>query len=298
MAKKKKKKIEDEFDAENPGVMSKLSGWAKRSSTTLLIAFILIPFMGLIFLIDQRVSKANAYLFDEETLSVRNDMPQWVMDYGLYEKIRLNNSRVRKSYLGKSYFDKGVLSNLHSKMIKNPWLKEVHLTKEMPNKIYVNIELREPKVSFLVSKKIWYYLDDDMQLLPLKEINGSQEIPIIRITGVPFTKRELKSFKPGLKLNKTALQKAITLIDEIILREEVPGKLKEIKVSYLRKKTIPRFKLIFENGLEVLWGEFLFSEEIDGFPGKQLTTQMKLDQLIKRLIKKPNTLYCNLEYKN
>jgi len=298
LTKKKKMKFDEVSDSEEQDIKAILRNWFNSSSSVVLIALILIPFMVLMFLIDQKVAKANSYLFDENSLSVKNEMPQWLLDYGLYEKIRLNNSRVKKSYLGKSYFNKNILSDLHAQLVKNPWIKEVHLTKIMPNKINANLIFRKPAVSFLVSKKVWYYLDNEIQLLPLKEVNGNEEIPVVRIRGIPFSKNELKRFKPGLKLKKIVLKKSMSLIDEVNARVELPSFLKEIRVSYLRKRTIPRFKLIFDNGLEVLWGEFLFTEEIDGFPGKQLTTQMKLDQLVKTLNKKPNALFCNVEYKN
>lgn len=291
MAKKTKSKDDEE---EKVGFWSSVFSFIVSIDIVWLISFsMFISFVIFMYFIHTNVSNDPKFIYNKSSLVLKNEIPRWIVDNNLTSKVQLNTKDVMKTYRGKSFFDEDTLGKLHTALMKTNWVKEVSLEKSFPSKIEMVIEFRKPIVAFL-NKENWYTLDFEGHFVPIIERKGSENLDLVRFIDVPEDKQ---SFKPGELINNPSVIKAIQLTNLITNRVATPGKL--LRVIFLSEKNNDnedRFKLIFQNGLEVVWGNFLQENEIERFPEKYLNSEEKLAILFTSLNKNPNQLHVNVEF--
>jgi hypothetical protein len=156
----------------------------------------------------------------------------------------------------------------------------------------MTINFRKPIVAFL-NKDYWYSLDAESFIIPVVEHKGLETLEVVRLVDVPELNQTLKA---GELIGVKAIIKAVNLTTLISNRVTSPGKL--LRVVFIKdiEEKGYRYKLIFQNGLEVLWGNYLLEDEVERFPGKYLTSEEKLGILFSILDKNPNQLHINVEY--
>lgn len=249
-------------------------------------------FVLLLFFIHTSVIEDARFIYGKNALTMKNDVPRWVDENGLTNKIKLNTKDVSKTYLGKSYFAEDTLINLHTALLNTHWVKKAKLEKSYPANIQMTVEFRKPIVAFL-NGDYWYTLDDEYQLVPIVERKGQEQLNIVRLID---TQKIMQPLKPGEKILLDSIQRAIDLSLLITDRFTTSGKLLKIEFIKSQDEKQTNFRLIFQNGLDVMWGNFLREDEIERFPGKFLSSEEKLGLLVTKLNKNPTQLHLNVEF--
>lgn len=253
---------------------------------------LIIAFFGTLFFIHLTVMNDDLFKFGKNSLEMKSEIPRWMEENGLTTKVRLNTKEVASTYHGKSFFDEDTLGSLHKALMNTHWIKEVSLEKSFPSKIKMTIDFRKPVVAFPY-KDYWYSLDAEGYIIPVVEKKGSETLDVIRFVDVP---ESFRAIKPGNMIEINAIKKALQLSVLISDRVTSPGKLLRVVFIKNDEEKNYRYKLIFQNGLEVLWGNFLLEDEVERFPNKFLTSEEKLGLLFTSLNKNPNQLHVNVEY--
>lgn len=264
---------------------------------TYIISFSLILlFFATLYFIHLTVLNDKAFKYHKNSLNMKNELPRWIEENGLTSKIKLNTREVSKTYIGQSFFDGDTLGSLHTALMKTHWVKEVSLEKSFPSKINMTVNFRKPVVAFLVNE-FWYSLDAEGFVVPVVERKGAETLDVVRLMDSPEIKHAIK---PGELIESKAIKKALNLYLLVAERITSPGKL--TKIIFLddakenAKDNSYRYKLIYQNGLEILWGKFLLDDEVDRFPSKYLTSEEKLALLFTSLGKNPHLLHINVEF--
>lgn len=289
----KVKKKENKEDKEQISFWERIQVFfSLLGSSYIMGTLLLVFFFSSLYFIHLTVMNDRLFKFDKYSLEMKSELPRWVEENGLTPKIRLNTKEVSTTFSGKSFFDEDTLGSLHTALMGTHWIKEVSLEKSFPSKIHMTIDFRKPIVAFLY-KDYWYSLDSDCFIIPVVEHKGRETLDLIRLVDVPELNQ---SFKPGELIGAESVKKAVSLSILISNRVTAPGKL--LRVVFIKdiEETGCRYKLIFQNGLEVLWGNFLLADEVERFPGKYLTSEEKLGVLFTILNKNPAQLHINVEY--
>lgn len=290
----KKSKAKDDDEEEKVSFWSSVFSFIASINIVWLISFcMLISFVVFMYFIHTSVTNDPKFIYSKNSLIMKNDTPRWIVENNLATKVQLTSKDVVKSYNGKSFFDEDTLGNLHTALMKTHWVRDVALEKSYPSKIEMTVEFRKPIVAFL-NKDNWYTLDFEGCFVPIIEKKGAEKLDLVRFIDVVEDKQY---FKPGELIHNKFILKAIQLTNLITNRVTSPGKL--LKIVFLNdknKENEVRFKLIFQNGLEVVWGNFLNEKEVDGFPEKYLNSEEKLAILFTSLHKNPNQLHINVEF--
>lgn len=276
-----------------------VSIWEQVQSTFQLVGtpwmisvLLVVIFFTALFFVHLTVMDDAAFKYGKSSLEMKSEIPRWVEENGLTTKIRLNTKEVSKAYQGKSFFDEETLGTLHTALMGTHWIKDVSLEKSFPSKIHMSVNFRKPVVAFLY-KDYWYTLDAEGYIVPIVEKKGVETLDVVRFIDVPELENRLK---PGDMIEISAIKKALKLSTLITERVTSPGKLlRIIFIKDIEEKSF-RYKLIFQNGLELLWGNYLSDEEVDRFPTKFLTSEEKLGALFTTLSKNPSQLHINLEF--
>ena len=254
--------------------------------------FLFFSFCTIFYFIHLSVIEDPTFIFNKNSLVMKSEIPHWVEENGLTTKIRLNTKEVSKSYSGKSFFDEEALGVLHTALMGTNWVKDVKLEKSFPSKINMTVNFRKPVVAFLYND-FWYTLDNEGISMPVVENKGTEKLNVIRFIDTP---QSINSLKAGEKIGVDSIKSSLSLSILISERVTIPGNLlKVIFIKDIEEKNY-RFKLFFQNGLEVLWGTYLVDEEVDRFPGKYLTSEEKFSILFGSLGKSPNQLHINVEF--
>ncbi|MBI2611407.1 FtsQ-type POTRA domain-containing protein [Candidatus Gottesmanbacteria bacterium] len=66
---------------------------------------------------------------------------------------------------------------------KNPWIEEVNITKKLPDKLFISLKQRKPKI-YIKSLSEIYQVAEDGTILDIKKDGESFDLPLINIDGL------------------------------------------------------------------------------------------------------------------
>lgn len=105
-------------------------------------------------------------------------------------------------FIGENIF-KINIDNLEKRLLKNPWIKEVELTRRLPR--YLKIKIVEKNPVAIVFDNLWYFVENDGSII--KDISPDEYQSLPFITGIKINKRrqneeETLKIKEGLDIIK------------------------------------------------------------------------------------------------
>lgn len=146
-----------------------------------------------------------------------------------------NKAGVRKLVLGKSIF-RVPTGNIKSILSRNPWVKEVKISKDYPDRVVININERKP-VAVLSDGISYYTVSGDGHVLEISE-KPSQ---LVQIMDIP-----LKNLSVGEKINSEEFKQALEIY------KSLPQSLKK-DVMVISAPSVERI-VMYVGGVEVIYG--------------------------------------------
>ncbi len=99
---------------------------------------------------------------------------------------------------GKSAFDVN-LNNVQSRILQNPWIKNVKITRKLPNTFTIEVEEREPRF-FLLYENAIHYVDTEGQIIAPVTQEDFKSFPLLELGASP--ENALKLLPDFIKYNE------------------------------------------------------------------------------------------------
>jgi len=142
------------------------------------------------------------------------------------------------------------LAEAATRILREPMVKAVRLSRKLPDRIEISIKEREP-IALLARERL-YGVDRERVLLPSFPPDSMPDLPIFTSIGRDTT-------KPGGVLQSVRLKEGIELLDEI--RKRDPGLITVISEIHLGSREGLTLYLI-NGGMNVKWGRGDFGRKI------------------------------------
>ncbi len=133
-------------------------------------------------------------------------------------------------------------ANIERKVRRIPWVREVHVRREFPRRVVIEVAERVPKAILAMGKL--YYVDSEG--IVFKEVEAGEEVRFPLFTGL--RREELTRQDPALRL---ALQEAVRL-SELLHRNSLP--LSEIR--FQSRNRVLLYPLNHSVALSMGWGDW------------------------------------------
>jgi cell division protein FtsQ len=150
--------------------------------------------------------------------------------------------------------------DVYTRLTSNPWIKNATIKKEMPDRLHIKINERNP-AALLMSQGIYLMSGDGVVLM---EVSHDSDLHVFIETGLPVIVEQLSfQYKAGERVNSEEVFGGMDLWKRIReVKSIVEGKSLEAKISRIEPMNSYRYKLYLKDtgGYIVLDNEDIFKK--------------------------------------